>query len=99
KQEPGQISSALPTPLREIGFDQNLGKQVPLDTEFTDESGRAVKLGDYFGKRPVVMVFAYYDCPMLCTMVINGLSSALNVLSLEPGSDFEIVTVSFNPAD
>jgi len=99
KQEPGQISSALPTPLREIGFDQNLGKQVPLDTEFTDESGRTVKLGDYFGKRPVVMVFAYYDCPMLCTMVINGLASALDVLSLEPGKDFEIVTVSFDPRD
>lgn len=99
KQEPGQTSSALPAALREIGFDQNLDKQVPLDTEFKDESGRTVKLGDYFGKRPVVMVFAYYDCPMLCTMVINGLASALDVLSLEPGKDFEIVTVSFDPRD
>jgi protein SCO1 len=99
KQESGQPSSALPAPLREIGFDQNLDRQVPLDTVFKDESGRAVKLGDYFGKRPVVMVFAYYDCPMLCTMVINGLASALDVLSLEPGKDFEIVTVSFDPRD
>jgi len=99
KKEPGQSSSALPAPLREIGFDQNLDRQVPLDTVFKDESGRSVKLGDYFGKRPVVMVFAYYDCPMLCTMVINGLSSALGVLSLNPGQDFEIVTVSFNPHD
>jgi protein SCO1 len=99
KQESGQPSSALPAPLREIGFDQNLDRQVPLDTVFKDESGRSVKLGDYFGKRPVVMVFAYYDCPMLCTMVINGLASALDVLSLEPGKDFEIVTVSFDPRD
>ena len=52
-----------------------------------------------FGKRPVVLVFAYYDCPMLCTQVINGLASALGVLSLEPGKDFEIVTVSFDPRD
>jgi protein SCO1/2 len=56
-------------------------------------------LGDYFGKRPVVMLFAYYECPMLCTMVINGLASALDVLSLLPGTDFEIVTVSFDPRD
>ena len=92
-------SSTMPAPLREIGFDQNLDKHVPLDTPFTDESGHAVKLGDYFCTRPVVMVFAYYDCPMLCTMVINGLASALDVLSLEPGKDFEIVTVSFDPRD
>ena len=99
KQEPGMTSSTMPAPLREIGFDQNLDKHIPLDTAFKDESGHAVKLGDYFGTRPVVMVFAYYDCPMLCTMVINGLASALDVLSLEPGKDFEIVTVSFDPRD
>ena len=92
-------ASAVPAPLREIGFDQNLDQPVPLDTEFIDEAGRNVRLGDYFGKRPVVMVFAYYDCPMLCTQVINGLASALDVLSLEPGNDFEIVTVSFDPRD
>ena len=66
---------------------------------FVDEAGRAVRLGDYFGKRPVVLVFVYYDCPMLCTQVINGLASALGVLSLEPGHDFEIVTVSFDPRE
>ena len=99
KQEPGITSTALPAPLREIGFDQNIGEQVPLDSEFRDEAGRVITLRDYFGKRPVVMVFAYYDCPMLCTMVINGLASALDVLSLVPGKDFEIVTVSFDPRD
>jgi protein SCO1/2 len=99
RPEAGVPSSTVPPALREIGFDQNLDGQMPLDTPFKDEAGRTVKLGDYFGTRPVVMVFAYYDCPMLCTVVINGLASALNVLSLQPGSDFEIVTVSFNPRD
>jgi protein SCO1/2 len=99
KQEPGMTSSTMPAPLREIGFDQNLDTHVPLDTAFKDDAGRAVTLGDYLGARPVVMVFAYYDCPMLCTLAINGLASALDVLSLEPGKDFEIVTVSFDPRD
>jgi protein SCO1/2 len=99
KREPGTPSSTLPRALREIGFDQNLDQPVPLDTPFRDERGATVRLGDYFGRRPVVLVFAYYDCPMLCTQVINGLSSALGVLSLTPGKDFEIVTISFNPAD
>jgi protein SCO1 len=99
KLEPGMTSAAMPAPLREIGFDQHLDERVPLDTAFLDETGRAVKLGDYFGARPVVLVFAYYDCPMLCTLVINGLAIALDVLSLEPGKDFDIVTVSFDPRD
>src|SRR5438477_6877965 len=99
KREPGMTASTIPAPLREIGFDQNLDRLVPLETSLVDEAGRRVRLGDYFGKRPVVLVFAYYDCPMLCTQVINGLSSALGVLSLTPGKDFEIVTISFNPAD
>jgi protein SCO1 len=99
KREAGVASSALPQALREIGFDQNIDQRLPIDTMFRNEAGAAVRLGDYFGKRPVVLVFAYYDCPMLCTMVINGLSSALGVLSLNPGQDFEIVTVSFNPRD
>ena len=99
KREPGMVSSSMPAVLRGIGFDQNIDQHVPLDTTFRDEAGRTVRLGDYFGKRPVVMVFAYYDCPMLCTQVINGLSSALATMSLKPGTDFEIVTVSFNPND
>ncbi len=99
KREVGMPSSAIPSPLREIGFDQHIGETIPLDIAFRDEAGQTVMLRDFFGHRPVVMVFAYYDCPMLCTQVINGLSSALKVLSLEPGQDFEIVTVSFNPRD
>jgi protein SCO1/2 len=99
KRDAGMAASAVPAPLREIGFDQNLDQRVPLDTMFSDEAGRTVRLGEYFGTRAVVMVFAYYECPMLCTQVLNGLTSALSVLSLEPGRDFEVVTVSFNPRD
>jgi protein SCO1/2 len=99
KRDPGLPSSTIPAPLREIGFDQNLDQKIPLDIPLRDEAGRTVRLGEYFGSRPVVLLFAYYDCPMLCTQVINGLSSALGVLSLDPGKDFEIVTVSFDPRD
>ena len=93
-------ASTVPAPLREIGFDQNLDqpRAARHDRSSTRPAG-PVRLGDYFGTRPVVLVFAYYDCPMLCTQVINGLASALGVLSLEPGKDFEIVTVSFDPRD
>jgi len=99
KPDPAAPSSTMPAPLRDIGFDQNLDQSIPLDTRFRDEDGRTVRLGQYFGRRPVVMVFAYYDCPMLCTLVVNGLASALGMLALEPHRDFEVVTVSFNPAD
>ena len=99
KLEPGVVSTSVPKALREIGFDQHIDARIPLDVPFRDESGRTVAIGDYFGKRPVVLLFAYFDCPMLCTQVINGLSSALGVLSLDPGRDFEILTVSFNPHD
>ena len=87
---------ATPGVLQEIGFDQRLGEALPLDAAFTDEQGRSVKLGDYFGKRPVVLSFVYYECPMLCTIGLNGLSAALQVLSFVPGQEFEVVTVSFD---
>ena len=99
KLEPGMASTGVPKALRDIGFDQHIDAHIPLDVSFRDETGRTVTIGDYFGRRPVVLLFAYFDCPMLCTQVINGLSSALGVLSLEPGKDFEILTVSFNPHD
>jgi protein SCO1/2 len=88
-----------PPALREVAFDQRLGEKLPLETAFRDESGRTVKLGDYFGKRPVILTLAYYECPMLCTLTLNGLVGSLSVLSLEPGRDFEIVTISFEPKE
>jgi protein SCO1/2 len=99
KQVAGLPASAVPAPLGEIGFDQNIGARLPLDAAFSDEQGRTVPLGEHFGKRPVVLVFAYFDCPMLCTQVVNALASALKVISLRPGIDFETVVISFDPRD
>jgi protein SCO1 len=99
KVEPGTPSSAVPDVLREVGFDQNMGQQVPLDASFTDDQGRAVRLGDYFGARPAVLVMAYYNCPMLCTQVLNGLAASLSVLSLDAGKDYDVIVVSIDPRE
>jgi protein SCO1/2 len=99
KLEPGVTASTVPAALREIGFDQNLDQQLPLDAAFKDESGRDVRLGDYFGTRPVVLALVYFNCPMLCTQVMSGLTSSLGVMSLEPGKDFDVVAVSFDPRE
>jgi len=88
-----------PSALREVGIDQRLDAQVPLDAAFRDEDGRSVTLGQYFGRKPAILVLAYYECPMLCTLVLNGLTKALRVLSFDVGKEFDIVTVSFNPSD
>ena len=88
-----------PEMLRGVGIDQKLGQQLPLDALFADEAGKPVRLGQYFGKRPVLLVLAYYNCPMLCTQVFNGLTSALRVLPFDAGKDFEVVAVSFDPRD
>jgi protein SCO1/2 len=87
----------LPAPLRDVGFEQKIGAPVPLDAEFVDSTGKKVHLGDYFGDKPVVLALVYYECPMLCTMVLNGLTSSLGVLTFEAGKDFELVVISFNP--
>jgi protein SCO1/2 len=89
-------ASQKPEILKEIGIDQRLDAPLPLDIPLRDETGRAVRLGDYFGKRPVVLALVYYNCPMLCTQVLNGLVAALNVMSLDAGRDFDVVAVSFD---
>ncbi|MGK0190763.1 MAG: protein SCO1/2 [Verrucomicrobiales bacterium] len=90
----------MPAGLEDVGFDQNLGTQVDLDLEFTDSTGKKVRLGDYFGDKPVILSFAYYECPMLCTMELNGLIKALRVITrFQPGEDFEIVTLSFDSGE
>lgn len=94
-----RADEARPAPLRDVGIDQHLNAQLPLDLVFHDESGRPVPLGTYFGSKPVILSLAYYECPMLCTLVLNGLASALKVLSFDVGRQFEVVTVSFNPND
>jgi protein SCO1/2 len=94
---PAPPQPAKPGILQEIGFDQKLGDPLPLDAVFRDETGKAVRLGDYFGKKPVVLSLVYYKCAMLCTLSLNGLAEALEVLSFVPGQEFEVVTVSFDP--
>jgi protein SCO1/2 len=96
---PLMAQDGLPPILREVGFDQRLGETVPLDLRFRDESGKSVRLGDYFGEKPVVLALVYYECPMLCTLTLNGLVSALGVLTFDVGKEFEVVTVSFEPKE
>jgi protein SCO1/2 len=88
-----------PAPLKDVGIDQKLDSQLPLEDHFRDEAGRDVRLGDYFGKRPVVLALAYYDCPMLCTQILNGMTRALKTLTFEPGQEYDVVVVSFDPRE
>jgi protein SCO1 len=80
----------------EVGFDQRLGVQLPLGLSFRDESGRDLRLGDLFGRRPVILVPVYYGCPMLCNQLLNGLTRSLKPVSLNPGKDFDVVAFSIN---
>jgi protein SCO1/2 len=91
--------SGLPKALNGVGIDQKLGDQLPLDLVFTNEQGKSVKLGDYFGKKPVVLSLVYYQCPMLCNQVMNGMVTAFKVMNFQPAQDFEVVTVSFDPRE
>ena len=88
-----------PEILKGIGIDQRLDAPLPLDTPVRDEAGRPARLSAYFGTRPVVLAFVYYNCPMLCTQVLNGLVASLNVMSLDAGADFDVVAVSFDARD
>jgi protein SCO1/2 len=100
QEPPPRVSSAqLPKALEGVGIDQRLNELAPLDLEFLDEHGERVRLGDYFGGKPVILALVYYECPMLCTLELNGLLRALRVLPLDLGKDFEIVTVSFDPGE
>lgn len=85
--------------MRQVAFQQRLGEAVPLELAFRDSTGRAVRLGDYFGEKPVILMLVYYECPMLCTLELNGLVRSLKILRLSAGADFKIVTVSFDPGE
>jgi protein SCO1/2 len=90
-------TTGLPDALKKVGIDQKLGDQLPLDTVVTDDSGKAAKLGDYFSSgRPVIVAFVYYECPMLCNEVLNGLTGSLRGISLSAGKDFDVVAISFD---
>lgn len=91
--------SGLPKALSSVGIDQKLNEQLPLDLMFTDEKGEHVKLGQFFGKKPVVLSLVYYQCPMLCNQVLNGMVTAFKVMAFKPGEEFEVVTISFDPRE
>ena len=99
RPEMGNPSTGLPTALRDVRIEQKLDQQLPLDLVFRDEAGKEVKLGQYFGQKPVVLALVYYDCPMLCTQVMNGMVTSFRVLPFEIGKEFDVVTVSFDPRE
>src|SRR5215204_7325017 len=95
----GNPSTGLPAALRDVRIEQKLDQQLPLDLVFRDESGQEVKLGQYFGHKPVVLAFVYYDCPMLCTQILNGMVTSFRVLPFQIGKEFDVVTISFDPRE
>ena len=96
---PGEPASAMPPALREIGFDQLIDHQLPLDARFTDDEGHEITLGSLYGKRPVLLSFVYFTCPLLCTQVLNAMTATVSNLPLEAGKDFDLVVISIDPKD
>ena len=96
---PGPAASERIPILNDVRIDQKLDSQVPVDVALVDEQGKDVTLGDFFGTRPVLLVLAYYECPMLCNEVLSAMVGSIETLSFNPGRDFEVVVVSFNPGD
>ncbi len=94
------LKPALPGALQGVGIDQKLNQQIPLNLAFRDEFGRKVALSTFFqSKKPVILALVYYRCPMLCTQILTGLESSLKAVSFNPGRDFEVLSVSFDPKD
>ncbi|HXO00072.1 MAG TPA: SCO family protein [Candidatus Acidoferrales bacterium] len=98
-QGPVQDIGVRPSLLKEVGIDQKLNQSIPLNLEFRDEHGKPVQLGEYFGQKPVILSMVYYNCPMLCTQVLNGLESSLKLIPMDIGKQFNVVTVSIDPTE
>ena len=98
-RDPDGKKTPLPAALEGVGIEQRLDHQVPLNLTFRDEAGRNVPLSTFFGQKPVLLALVYYQCPMLCTQILNGMETSLRAVSLNPGQDFEVVSVSFDPTD
>ena len=89
----------MPNILQGVNFNQNLGAQVPLDARFVDSAGNAVTLGQYFGKQPVVLILAYYKCPLLCPEVLHGATESFKQVGFRIGGQYQVVTISINPKE
>ncbi|MBV9572835.1 MAG: SCO family protein [Acidobacteriales bacterium] len=92
-------ANVRPPGLQDIGIRQNLNEQIPSDLAFGDEGGNLVRLGDYFGRKPMILSLVYYRCSMLCGEVLSGLESTLKVLKFDVGREFDVITISFDPSD
>ncbi len=97
--DPTQTIGMRPELLKDVGVDQKLNSSIPLDLNFRDEHNNAVTLAQYFGTKPVILTLVYYNCPMLCTQILNGLDRSLQEIPLSVGKDFNVVTVSIDPTD
>jgi protein SCO1 len=99
KQSGENTGDQLPQVLQKVGVSQHLNQQLPLDAAFVDETGKSVTLGDYFGKRPAIVSLVYYNCPLLCSEEMDGLTSALEMVKLTPGKDFDVILISIDPSE
>jgi protein SCO1 len=99
KQSGDNAGDQLPQVLQKVGVSQHLNQQLPLNESFVDETGKSVKLGDYFGKHPALLSLVYYTCPMLCSEELDGITSSLMMVKLTPGKDFDVVVISIDPSD
>jgi protein SCO1 len=98
-KEANPASDKPPTILGGVGIDQRLNSQLPMNLTFTDDAGKQVTLGGYFGKRPAILALVYYRCPMLCSEELDGLTSALEMVRFVPGKDFDIIVASIDPTE
>ena len=99
KQSGENTGDQLPQVLQKVGVAQHLNQQLPLDADFVDETGKPVKLGDYFGKHAALLSLVYYTCPLLCSEELDGITSSLQMVKLTPGKDFNVVIISIDPSD
>jgi protein SCO1/2 len=98
-KEVGPVNDKPPAILKGVGIAQNLNQQLPLGLTFTDDAGKQVQLASYFGKRPAILALVYYQCPMLCSEELNGLTGALQMVNFVPGKDFDVIVVSIDPSE
>ena len=99
KQEGENRGDQLPKVLKGVQVSQHLNQQLPLDAQFVDETGKSVRLGDYFGRKPAILTMVYYNCPMLCSEELDGLTGALEMVRLDPGKDFNVIVISIDPSE
>jgi protein SCO1 len=95
----GPPSNTRPPRLENVGIEQHLDAQVPPDLVFRDETGKTIKLGDYFGRKPLILNLVYYNCTMLCGEALAGLASAMRLVKFDVGNEFDVITVSFDPRE